>query len=132
MARPGRGFGITELAVLLDLNKAAVFRLLGALEAEGMVVRDVSGGYRLGPELITLGASALGSTDLSVAAHDELVALVDLTGETATLEVLVGTEALIIGEVQGRFLLGSAPELGRRSPAHVTSTGKVLLEATSS
>ena len=130
MARPGRGFGITELAVLLDLNKAAVFRLLGALEAEGMVVRDASGGYRLGPELITLGASALGSTDLSVAAHDELVALVDLTGETATLEVLIGTEALIIGEIQGRFLLGSAPELGRRSPAHITSTGKVLLALT--
>jgi DNA-binding IclR family transcriptional regulator len=130
MARPARGFGITELAVLLDLNKAAVFRLLGALEAEGMVVRDASGGYRLGPELITLGASALGSTDLSVAAHDELVALVDLTGETATLEVLIGTEALIIGEIQGRFLLGSAPELGRRSPAHITSTGKVLLALT--
>jgi len=130
MARPGRGFGITELAVLLALNKAAVFRLLGALEAEGMVVRDTSGGYRLGPELITLGASALGSTDLSIAAHDELVALVAMTGETATLEVLVGTEALIIGEVQGRFLLGSAPDLGRRSPAHVTSTGKVLLALT--
>jgi DNA-binding IclR family transcriptional regulator len=132
MARPGRGFGITELSVLLDLNKVAVFRLLGALEAEGMVVRDASGGYRLGPELITLGASALGSTDLSIAAQDELVALVKLTGETATLEVLVGTEALIIGEVQGRYLLGSAPELGRRSPAHVTSTGKVLLALTHS
>lgn len=130
MARPGRGFGITELAVLLGINKAAVFRLLGALEADGMVVRDAAGGYRLGPELITLGASALGSTDLSVAAQDELVALVGLTGETATLEVLVGTEALIIGEVQGRFLLGSAPELGRRSPAHMTSTGKVLLALT--
>ena len=130
MARPRCGFGITELAVLLGLSKAAVFRLLGALEAEGMVVRDASGGYRLGPELITLGASALGSTDLSIAAHDELVALVELTGETATLEVLIGTEALIIGEVQGRFLLGSAPDLGRRSPAHVTSTGKVLLALT--
>ncbi|HWG33045.1 MAG TPA: IclR family transcriptional regulator [Gemmatimonadaceae bacterium] len=130
MARPGRGFGITELAGLLELSKAVVFRLLGALEAEGIVVRDALGDYRLGPELITLGASALGSTDLSIAAHDELVALVDLTGETATLEVLIGTEALIIGEVQGRFLLGSAPDLGRRSPAHVTSTGKVLLALT--
>jgi IclR family transcriptional regulator, acetate operon repressor len=130
MARPGCGFGITELAVLLGLSKAAVFRLMGALENEGMVARDASGSYRLGPELITLGASALGSTDLSIAAHDELVALVDLTGETATLEVLIGTEALIIGEVQGRFLLGSAPDLGRRSPAHVTSTGKVLLALT--
>lgn len=130
MARPGRGFGITELAALLQLNKAAVFRLLGALEAEGMVARDSAGGYRLGPELITLGASALGSTDLSIAAHDELVALVELIGETATVEVLVGAEALIIGEVQGRYLLGSAPRLGMRSPAHVTSTGKVLLALT--
>jgi DNA-binding IclR family transcriptional regulator len=131
MARPGHGYGITELAVALDLNKAAVFRLLGALEAEGMVVRDATGnGYRLGPELITLGASALGSTALSVAAHDEMVGLVQLTGETATLEVLIGSEALIIGEVQGRFLLGSAPELGMRSPLHATSTGKVLLALT--
>jgi DNA-binding IclR family transcriptional regulator len=128
MAQSDHGFGITELAVALDLNKAAVFRLLGALEGEGMVARDnTSGAYRLGTELITLGASALGSTDLSAAARDELVELVQQTGETATLEVLVGNEVLIIGEVQGRFLLGSTPELGMRWPAHATSTGKVLL-----
>lgn len=132
MAQPGAGtglgFGITELAVSLGINKAAVFRLLGALEAEGMVIRDAaSGAYRLGPELITLGAAALGSTDLSAAAHDELVALVRQTGETSTLEVLVGGEVLLINEVQGHFLLGGSPELGMRWPAHATSTGKVLL-----
>jgi DNA-binding IclR family transcriptional regulator len=131
MAEANHGFGLTELAVALDVNKAAVFRLLGALESEGMVVRDsASGTYRLGTQLITLGASALGSTDLSAAARDELVALVKETGETATLEVLVGGEVLIIGEVQGHFLLGSTPELGMRWPAHATSTGKVLLALT--
>lgn len=125
---PAQGHGVTELAVSLGVNKAAVSRLLGALEAEGMVVRDAANGaYRLGPELINLGASALGSTDLSAAARDELVELVQQTGETATLEVLVGHEVLIIGEVQGRFMLGGTPELGMRWPAHATSTGKVLL-----
>lgn len=132
MARPGAGtgygFGITELASSLDINKVAVFRLLGALESEGLVIRDTaSGAYRLGPDLITLGASALGSTDLSAAAHDELIELVRQTGETSTLEVLVGSEVLLISEIQGHFLLGGSPELGMRWPAHATSTGKVLL-----
>ena len=131
MARSNDGHGITDLAASLDLNKAAVFRLLGALEAEGLVVRDAASGlYRLGPELITLGVSALGSTDLDAAAHDELVELVRQTGETATLEVLVGTEVLLVSEVQGHFLLGGSPELGMRWPVHATSTGKVLLAMT--
>lgn len=128
LADAPNGLGITELAVSMGLNKAIVFRLLGALEVEGMVVRaPASNSYRLGPDLIRLGTSALRATDLNMAAHDELVALVEETGEMATLEVLVGSDVLIIGEVQGRFLLGSVPELGMRWPAYATSTGKVLL-----
>src|SRR5258705_2639886 len=60
LARSGSAYGITELGTATGLSKATVFRLLGALESEGMVARDVSTGlYRLGPELIALGASAL-------------------------------------------------------------------------
>ena len=44
--------------------------------------------------------------------------------------MLVGHEVLIIGEVQGRFMLGDTPELGMRWPAHATSTGKVPLALT--
>lgn len=131
LALAADGLGITELSVAMQLNKAAVFRLLGALEAEGMVVRNPAGtAYRLGPDVIALGNAALGAVDLRTAAHDELVALVHETGETATLEVLVGSDVLIISELQGRFLLGSVPELGVRWPAYATSTGKVLLALT--
>lgn len=131
LAPAAGGLGITELSVAMNLNKAAIFRLLGALEAEGMVTRDSAGtAYRLGPDVIALGTAALGSIDLRTAAHDELVALVHETGETVTLEVLVGSDVLIIGELQGRFLLGSVPELGMRWPAYATSSGKVLLALT--
>ncbi|MEO9019254.1 MAG: IclR family transcriptional regulator [Gemmatimonadaceae bacterium] len=127
LAKPPHSYGITELAVELDINKAAVFRLLGALESEGMVVRDEStASYRLGPELISLGASALGSTDLSTVAHDALIELVRQTGETATLEILVGSEVLLISEVQGHFVLAGHPEMGMRWPSNATATGKVL------
>lgn len=123
-------WGLTELAQELALNKTTVFRLLGALEREGMLTRDSQRDvYRLGPELIVLGAHALRSADLREAAHDQLEILAERTGESATLEILAGDDTLILDEVLGRFLLGGSAEIGTRWPAHATSTGKVLLAA---
>ena len=128
MGRSTGAQGISELGTATGLSKATVFRLLGALETEGMVARDTSSGnYVLGPELINLGNLALSTTDLRSIAHDELVELSALTGETATLEVLVGADVIIIDEVKGRFLVGSTPEIGHRWAAHGTSTGKLLM-----
>jgi IclR family acetate operon transcriptional repressor len=128
LGRSGSAYGITELSTATGLSKATIFRLLGALEAEGMVARDdASGTYRLGPELIALGASALSTTDLRAIAHDELLRLAEESGETATLEVMSEGEILVVDEAKGRFLFGATPEIGRCWPAHATSTGKVLL-----
>jgi IclR family transcriptional regulator, acetate operon repressor len=124
----GSAYGITELGTATGLSKATVFRLLGALESEGMVAREVSTGlYRLGPELIALGASALSTSDLRIVARDELVRIAEESGEAATLETLSEGEILVVDEVQGRFLFGATPEIGRSWPSHATSTGKILL-----
>ncbi|HMI49241.1 MAG TPA: IclR family transcriptional regulator [Gemmatimonadaceae bacterium] len=131
LGRSGSAYGITELGAATGLSKATIFRLLGALETEGMVSRDMATAtYRLGPELIALGASALSTTDLRAIAHDELVRLAHESGETATLEVLSDGEILVVDEAQGRFLFGATPEIGRCWPAHATSTGKILLALT--
>lgn len=123
--------GVADLARELELHKTTVFRLLAALEHEGMIARTGSAGiYRLGPDAIVLGAQALRSNDLRTAAHAELVALADASGETTSLEVLVSDdEVLILDEILSRHLLGSTPSIGWRFPAHATSTGKVLLAA---
>jgi DNA-binding IclR family transcriptional regulator len=128
LGRSSSAYGITELGTATGLSKATVFRLLGALENEGMVARDgANGAYRLGPEMITLGASALSTTDLREVAHYELIRLTEDCGETSTLEVLARDEVLVVDEIQGRFLFSATPEIGRRWPLHATSTGKVLL-----
>ena len=128
LGRSSSAYGITELGTATGLSKATVFRLLGALENEGMVARDgVNGAYRLGPEIITLGASALSTTDLREVTHQELIRLTEESGETSTLEILTGGGVLVVDEVQGRFLFSATPEIGRRWPIHATSTGKVLL-----
>ena len=128
LGRSTNAYGITELGVATGLSKATVFRLLGALENEGLVARDVpSGAYRLGPEMISLGASALSTTDLRSLAHTELVRVANESGETATLEVLSNSEVVVLDEVQSRFLFSASPEIGRSWPGHATSTGKLLL-----
>jgi len=131
LGRSTSAYGVTELGAATGLSKATVFRLLGALENEGMVARDgSSSAYRLGPEIISLGASALSTTDLRVIAHDELLRLADESGETATLEILSDSEVVVLDEVQARFVFGATPEIGRSWPAHATSTGKLLLALT--
>jgi DNA-binding IclR family transcriptional regulator len=120
--------GLSELARSVGLNKATAFRLLSALEHEGLVAHDTPGGaYRLGPEAIALGARALRATDLRAAARPELDALARETGETADLEILDGGDVLVVEEVHGRYVLGTMLSVGTRWPAHATSTGKAIL-----
>lgn len=125
-------WGLTELAQNAGLNKTTVYRLLTALASEGLVARahgrDV---YRLGPEAIAIGARALRSNDLRTVSRDCLEELARRSDETATIEVLVGGEVLIVDEVHSRKGLHASPSVGTRWPAHVTSTGKVLLAALS-
>jgi DNA-binding IclR family transcriptional regulator len=121
---------LADLARSSHLHKATAHRLLAALEREGMVARDAGGElYRLGPEAIALGARAVRATDLRTVSRGELEALAAQSGETATLEVLVGHEMLIADEVLGGSLIGVNRSLGERWPAHATSTGKALLAA---
>ena len=122
--------GLTDLAGALGLHKTTVFRLLGALERAEFVVRDEERQrYQLGPALFRLATQARRASGLHDAARPELELLAETTGETATLEVLVGEEVLILDEIHGRFLVGGSPEIGTRWPAHATSTGKLLLAA---
>ncbi|HET6360976.1 MAG TPA: IclR family transcriptional regulator [Gemmatimonadota bacterium] len=123
-------WGLSELARAARLNKTTAYRLLTALEVEGMVSRSrVTDAWRLGNGAIALGALALRSNDLMTASRPELEALVRETGETASLEVLVGDEVLILDGIEGPSLVGASSEVGTRWPAHATSTGKVLLAA---
>jgi IclR family acetate operon transcriptional repressor len=110
------------------LNKATAYRMLAALEKEGLIARHSDGeSYRLGSEAIALGARALRATTLHSASHNELEALAQATGETATVETLIGHEMFILNEVMSPRLLGATPSIGTRWELHATSTGKVML-----
>ena len=130
-------WNLSDLARAAELNKTTTYRLLTALEREGMLARNRrTGAYRLGPETIALGGRALRCNDLRVAGHPELESLARTIGEAATLEVLVGgsplfpqggDQVLIMEEVAASYLVAPWQSIGTRYPAHATSTGKLLL-----
>ncbi len=121
-------WSLGDLALHVGLNKATVHRLLAALESEGFIVRSMrTGGYRLGPTLIVLGGCAMRSNDLRTVSRRALETLAAETGESTTLEVLSGSEVVILDEVSSRHLLGMSQDVGARLPAHATATGKLLL-----
>ena len=119
---------VSELAEANGLNSSTTYRLLSALEEEGLVTRrEDNGRYRLGPEMIALGGCALRSHSLRAAARPALQRLAAATGEAATLETLSGGAMIVIDEVSSQHLVGMSQDVGARLPVHATSTGKALL-----
>lgn len=119
---------LTDLAHEVGINKTTAFRLLTALESERLIARDPgSHTYRLGYGIVTLGGLALRSNELRSLSHPELEALASTTQETASLEVLSGSETLILDEVVGKHLMSGVQSIGTRWPAYATSTGKAIL-----
>ncbi len=121
-------WGLTDLSQTANLNKTTTYRLLTALESEGLIKRDLNSDvYRLGPFAITLGSRALRANDLRAICQPELKKLASLAKETASLELLTGTEIFILDEVTADRVISGGQDIGSRWPAHATSTGKAML-----
>jgi DNA-binding IclR family transcriptional regulator len=121
---------LADLAAAVGLHRTTAYRALCALEDEGLVVRMPGrDAYRLGPEVIVLGTRALRTNDVRTVSHPELEILARLAAETVTLEVVVGSDVLILDVVKGPGMMGTRVDVGTRWPIHATSTGKVLLAA---
>jgi IclR family acetate operon transcriptional repressor len=120
--------GTNELARRTGINASTVSRLLATLAARDLVEHlPGSGRYQLGLGLLELGNAVLGRLDVRDLARPHLVALVEETGETATLSAPGEADAITVDFVQSPASVQSVARLGRPSVAHATATGKVLL-----
>ncbi|MBI3648275.1 MAG: IclR family transcriptional regulator [Actinobacteria bacterium] len=120
--------GVTELGRRLGVHKATASRLAATLAERGLVERDpVTDKYRLGFGLIRLAGAAMAGLDLVSTARPVLEDLADRTRETVNLGVLSGDAVVYIDQITGTRSIVSVSWVGRRSPLHCTSNGKVLL-----
>jgi IclR family acetate operon transcriptional repressor len=120
--------GVTDLGRGLGVHKATASRLAATLADGGLIERDpVSDRYRLGFGLIRLVGAALAGVDLVRTAHPVLEELAERTRETVNIGVLSGDAVLYLDQVSSGHLIASTNWVGRRTPLHCSSSGKVFL-----
>jgi DNA-binding IclR family transcriptional regulator len=121
--------GVTEISKRVGLHKSTAFRLLSTLIAEGLVSQNPeTGRYRLGVGLIELAGRVLVHADLRQVARRHMRLLAEKVGETVNVAVLDGDQVLNLEQSVPRgYLVVNYGWVGRRTPLHATSTGKVLL-----
>lgn len=121
-------FGVSELAERMGVAKSTVHRLATTLASEGFLVKDAhTGRYRLGASVLALGNVITAQMALYRQALPVLKCLVQLTGETAHLCILDGTEVFYLHKVDGKHPVRLLSYVGKRNPAYCTSSGQVLL-----
>src|SRR5436190_21237178 len=123
-----RELGVTELGRRLGVHKATASRLVATLAEHRLVERNpVTDKYRLGFGLLHLAGSAMAGLDLARESRPVLEDLAERTQETINLAVLDGDEVLNVDQITSPRTVASRSWVGRRTPWHCTSNGKVLV-----
>ncbi|MFF0739802.1 IclR family transcriptional regulator [Streptomyces sp. NPDC004111] len=127
LARRGRA-GVSEVAAEIEVHKSTAFRLLGALEARGLVEQTGERGkYRLGFGIVRLAGAVTGRIDITQQGRPVCERLAEELGETVNIAVLQETYAINLYQVRGPGAVAAHNWVGQLTRLHATSSGKVLL-----
>ena len=122
--------GPTSLAGLVSavgMPRATTYRLASALVSYGLVDKDSTGAYQLGPRLVELGRLAgHRRPSLAQAATPALARLRDRTGESTQLFVAEGGRRVCIVSLESPHSLRTIVAVGAALPMDKGSGGRVL------
>jgi DNA-binding IclR family transcriptional regulator len=120
--------GVTQVGRRLGIHKATASRLMATLAEHGLVERNsATDKYRLGFGLVRLAKAAAGKLDLVQQARPVLERIAEESGETVNLAVLDGDDVVNIDQITPGHLVVNVNWVGKRTPLHCTSNGKVLM-----
>lgn len=117
---------LTEISRRTSMYKSTVSRLIESLEAYGMLVRDRSGDFRLGTELIRLGAIARRTAGGAEYIKAALKRLMELTGESATYYVRRDDRRLALYRVDSPKSIRDHIRAGDVLPLGKGAAGRIL------
>ena len=119
--------GVTDIARRLGIAKSTAHRMLAVLTARGYTEQvATTGKYRLGVHVYELGQLAQARNVLRHAALPVMRYVSDATGLTINLSVPDGADMVFVERLEKPGLEEHLEHVGRRMPAHVTSSGKVV------
>ncbi|WP_020518916.1 IclR family transcriptional regulator [Catelliglobosispora koreensis] len=123
---------VSDVAKAAELTLSTASRLLATLEAAGFVDRDaVSGLYRLGLDMVSLGGAVLNNHPVHREARQIAQNLAAELGLGANVAVRRGDQLFYLLNFEGRQAPRAFVLAGQRNPLHVTGLGKALLSGLS-
>jgi DNA-binding IclR family transcriptional regulator len=118
---------LTGIARKLGMPKANVLRFLAGLEEYGLIVREKDRSIQLGFGVLALADAFHARVPLARRSLPHLRWLRDATGETAALQIVLGTERSCIQQIESPADIRWAVPVGRRYPIASGAAGKVLM-----
>ena len=116
-----------EISERIGVPKATVFRLLETLETGGFLLRHDDQRYSLSLKFLRLAGLVPRAASLRAIARPKLEELSALTGETATLNTVLGHERVCIEAVNTWAPLMAIARVGDRVPLLFGATNRILL-----
>lgn len=122
------GATTSALARATGLARPTAHRLLSSMHSGGLVDRDATGRWLLGPELYLLGSAAGRRYDVTSLARPFVQRLATETGESAFFSARRGDETVCLVQEDGSFPIRShVLHEGIRFPLGVASAGLAIL-----
>ncbi|PMR72447.1 IclR family transcriptional regulator [Billgrantia endophytica] len=128
IANADQSLTAADLDKRLDIPKPTIHRLLGQLETEGLVQRELDGRHLMpGPRLRRMSLGILSNASFSAPRRALLQQLAKKVGETCNLTLLDGHEVLYFDRVETNWPVRIQLAPGSRLPLHCTASGKLFL-----
>lgn len=128
LSRHGSALNLENLVKISGLKKTSCFRILQTLTRSGFVAKDPdTGGYSIGPRMITIGLAALENKGVRELALPVMKEIREKTGATVNLAILSGSEVIFVERLQSTHIIETNLRIGSRLPAYCSSMGKAIL-----
>jgi len=118
---------LLDLTKKLGIPKTTVWRLIKTLEKCGYLEQREKGRYRLGQKALLLAAAYLNQVDVRKVALPVMNRIRDLTGETVYLNLIQGSQRIVLDHVVGTYEIVYIPLIGRITPIYAGASSKVML-----
>ena len=129
VSKAERPLSPADLAILLDIPKPSIHRLLNQLEKDGVVQTTMRGLIVPGLRLHGVAWGVLHSQRFSAARRAILKKLTEQTGETCGIAIANGSEMIYYDRVQSDWPLQLNLPVGSRTPVWCTASGKLYLSS---
>lgn len=122
------GLSLSEIARTLNMSKATVHGLVGALKDLGVLILDMrSKRFLLGPTLLELGKASLSQLALGNIARPAMQELMEETKGTVYLGILNNRHVTILDVVESTADMKITSARGSTVPLFAAALGKVML-----